>query len=472
MASQPNDLSISCSILFCLLLIFLNYPTSPSPSPSPEPDDHQQLPSLSLDDGDGDDNRRLKKRRVGLRFHPSGDELINHYLKKKVLKIDLHELDQWITEIDILNFEPQDLPAFSTVQSDDWYWYFYYRLEDSGRRTRGGGSGGNNRTVKTGNGKWKATGKIRPVKNKKTNQQIGTKKTLVYCPNVVVPKPKAKPQAKVHSEWAIHEYQLLPGFPNPDKYVIVMLKKNVDKSVDEAQETINLPEEVNMDLASSSDAPGCQYPLLPTSPVNEISSHSFGMPNAEQVCNHHDPNQNGHMEEQLSFQPMIWIPTDEHTQEDTSSWVNEYDEYGMDRFCQQMSTPSFVMDNPQIELEGSVYGYQPIQSIHLDQELQVAHCDTNFNIDPSLFTQADVDEFFGLNDCEPSPLSIHLDQELQVPHCDTNFNIDLSPFTQADLDEILGLNDCEPSPQSPKHFEQIPQPSQGWDNARVTTVEP
>ncbi|KAM7277167.1 hypothetical protein ACFE04_019033 [Oxalis oulophora] len=439
MASQPNDLSIPCSLLFCLLLLFLNYPTSPSPSPEPEPepDDHQQLPSLSLDDGDGDgdDNRRLKKRRVGLRFHPSGDELIDHYLKNKVLKIDLHELDQWITEIDILNFEPQDLPAFSTVQSDDWYWYFYYRLEDSGRRTRGGGSGGYNRTVKTGNGKWKATGNIRPVKDKKTNKKIGTKKTLVYCPtpNVVVPKPKpkAKPQAKVHSEWTIHEYQLLPGFPNPDKYVIVMLKKNVDKSVDEAQETINLPEEVSMDLASSSDAPGCQYPLLPTSSVNEISSHSFGMPNAEQVCNHHDPNdQNGHMEEQLSFQPMISSPTDEHTQEDTSSWVNEYnDQYGIDRFCQQMSTPSFVMDSAPTELGGSIYGYQPIQSTHLHQELEVPHCDTNFNSDPS-------------------------------------------PFTQAGLDKIFRDIDCETSPQSPKHFEQIPQPSQGWDNARVTTVEP
>ncbi|KAM7266270.1 hypothetical protein ACFE04_004167 [Oxalis oulophora] len=368
MASQPNDLSIPCSILFCLLLIFLNYPTSPSPEP--QPDDHQQLPSLSLDDGDGDGD---------------GD-------------------------------------AFSTVQSDDWYWYFYYRLEDSGRRTRGGGSGGYNRTVKTGNGKWKATGKIRPVKDKKTNKQIGNKRTLVYYPNVVVPKPKAKPQAKVHSEWAIHEYQLLPGFPNPDKYVIVMLKKNVDKSVDKAQEAINLPEaeEINRDLASSSDAPDCEYPLLPTLPVNEISSHSFGMPNAEQVCNHHDLNdQNGHMEEELSFPPMISSPTDEHM-----------------------------------------------------EELQVPHCDTNSNIDLSPITQADWDEIFGLNDYEPSPQSIHLDQELQVPHCDTNFNIDLSPFTQADLDEIFELNDCEPSPQSPKHFEQIPQPSQGRDNARVTTVEP
>ncbi|KAM7276207.1 hypothetical protein ACFE04_018073 [Oxalis oulophora] len=405
MASQPNDLSIPCSLLFCLLLIFLNYPTSPSSSPEPEPDDHQQIPSLSLDDdddddgdGDGDGNRRSKKRRVGLRFHPSSDELINHYLKKKVLKIDLHELDQCIREIDILKFDPQDLPAFSTVQSDDWYWYFYYRLEDSGRRTRGGGSGsgGYNRTVKTGNGKWKATGNIRPVKDKKTNKKIGTKKTLVYCPNVVVPKPKpkAKPQAKVHSEWAIHEYQLLPDFPNPDKYVIVMLKKNGDKSVDKAQETINLPEEVNMDLASPSDAPGCQYPLLPTSPVNEINSHSFGMPNAEQVCNHLDPNdQNGHMEEELSFQLMISSPTD------------EYNQYGMDIFCQQMSTPSFVMDSPPTELGVSIYGYQPIQSTHLHEELEVPHCDTNFNSDPSPFTQAGLDKIFRDIDCETSPQS-------------------------------------------------------------------
>ncbi|KAM7275841.1 hypothetical protein ACFE04_017707 [Oxalis oulophora] len=426
MASQPNDMSIPCSLLFCLLLIFLNYPTSPSSSP--EPDDHQQIPSLSLDDdddddgdGDGDGNRRSKKRRVGLRFHPSSDELINHYLKKKVLKIDLHELDQCIREIDILKFDPQDLPAFSKLPSDDWYWYFYYRLEDSGRRTRGGGSGGNNRTVKTGNGKWKATGNIRPVKDKKTNKQIGTKKTLVYCP-----KPKAKPQPKVHSEWVIHEYQLLPDFHNPDKYVIVMLKKNIgDKSVDKAQEAINLPEEVHMDLASSSDAPGCEYPLLPTSPFNQISTHSFGMPNAEQVCNHRDPNQNGLMEEELSFQPMISIPCSE----DTSSWVNEYDQYGMDRSCRQMSTPSLVMDSPQTELGGSIYGYQPIQSTHLHQELLVPHCDTNFNTDPS-------------------------------------------PYTQADWDEYFRYIVCETSPQSPNHFEQIPQPSQGWDNALVTTVEP
>ncbi|KAM7274764.1 hypothetical protein ACFE04_016630 [Oxalis oulophora] len=430
MGSKPQDLSLACSFLFSLLLLF-PFLTSPPPPP-PLLDDHEQLPSRTrtrrLDDGDydDDDNRRRpkKKRRVGDHFNPDNDELMDHYLKKKIQGIDVQQLHQGIREVDILNYEPQQLPEESAVKTEKWYWYFFYRLENYGKRPSSGEFGKITRKLKSGKGTWKPTGKEHQAKGN-------------------------------HSEWTMHEYHLLPDIvPNPKQYVIVKLirKGGMPANLSPAKngEVINLPAKVKRRPTSSIAAVGCEDHSLAASPSNENSSQSFVVLNAEQDLNNYDLNQNGNVELEPPSQTMISDPC-------------LVDEQGSSK---DMSTSSCVVDNPQTELGGSIYGYQPIQSIPLDQELQVPHCDTNFSIDLSPITQADLDEFFGLNDYEPSPQSIHLDQELQVPLCDTNFNIDLSPFTQADLDEILGLNDCEPSPQSPKHFEQIPLPSQGWDNAR------
>ena len=47
--------------------------------------------------------------RVGFRFHPTKEELVNHYLRKKILGHD--DFNDVIPEIDICSCEPWDLPG-------------------------------------------------------------------------------------------------------------------------------------------------------------------------------------------------------------------------------------------------------------------------------------------------------------------------------------------------------------------------
>ena len=51
----------------------------------------------------------LKSLPTGFRFHPTREEAINHYLKPKVLGFS--DSNGIIPVVDILEFEPQDLPA-------------------------------------------------------------------------------------------------------------------------------------------------------------------------------------------------------------------------------------------------------------------------------------------------------------------------------------------------------------------------
>ncbi|KAM7276754.1 hypothetical protein ACFE04_018620 [Oxalis oulophora] len=198
----------------------------------------------SLVDDDYDEKAIRKKRRKvgpGYRFQLHNDELIDYYLKNKVQGIDLHDIHHAIAEVDILDYEPHDLPRLAAIQSKDPFWYFFYRLENYGRRTRGGDDGGNNRTLKNGLGKWKVTGTFHPLRSENTNQLIGTKRTLVYCPLTAGLSPEA--EATVNklnkgnikgkpSEWTIHEFHLPSAFPNPNKYIIVMLNKKGGKPLD------------------------------------------------------------------------------------------------------------------------------------------------------------------------------------------------------------------------------------------------
>lgn len=46
---------------------------------------------------------------VGFRFHPTDEELINHYLKNKI--VGQESLVQFIPQVDICKYEPWELPG-------------------------------------------------------------------------------------------------------------------------------------------------------------------------------------------------------------------------------------------------------------------------------------------------------------------------------------------------------------------------
>lgn len=49
----------------------------------------------------------------GFRFHPTDEELVGFYLSKKVLLKKSSKIDEIISQIDIYQFDPWDLPRKS-----------------------------------------------------------------------------------------------------------------------------------------------------------------------------------------------------------------------------------------------------------------------------------------------------------------------------------------------------------------------
>ncbi|KAL6125570.1 hypothetical protein ACLB2K_073626 [Fragaria x ananassa] len=143
----------------------------------------------------------------GFRFHPTDEELVWYYLKRKVagksFRIDA------ISVVDIYKIEPWDLPGKSKLKSRDTEWYFFSLLD----RKYGNSSRTNRATEK---GYWKTTGKDRPVCH--NSRAVGMKKTLVFHSGRA---PKG-----ARTNWVMHEYRLdnqeleKAGIVEKDAYVL------------------------------------------------------------------------------------------------------------------------------------------------------------------------------------------------------------------------------------------------------------
>ncbi|CAK9157767.1 unnamed protein product [Ilex paraguariensis] len=130
----------------------------------------------------------------GFRFHPTDEELVGFYLRRKVerrpLSIEL------IKQIDIYKYDPWDLPKASNVGDKEWY-FFCKR----GRKYRN--SIRPNRV--TGSGFWKATGIDRPIysaggEGREGRECIGLKKSLVYY--------RGSAGKGTKTDWMMHEFRL------------------------------------------------------------------------------------------------------------------------------------------------------------------------------------------------------------------------------------------------------------------------
>lgn len=145
----------------------------------------------------------------GFRFHPTDEELVGFYLRRKVenkrINIEL------IKQIDIYKYDPWDLPKVG-----DKEWYFFCMR---GRKYKN--SVRPNRVTKSGF--WKATGIDKPVYS--TQQQcciIGLKKCLVYY--------RGSAGKGTKTDWMMHEFRLPPtSNPHAEVWTLCRILKRTSK---------------------------------------------------------------------------------------------------------------------------------------------------------------------------------------------------------------------------------------------------
>ncbi|KAL9685955.1 hypothetical protein QQ045_023410 [Rhodiola kirilowii] len=126
----------------------------------------------------------------GFRFHPTDEELVDYYLRKKINSRSI-ELDV-LKDIDLYKIEPWDLQELCRLGTEDQNeWYFFSHKDKkypTGTRT--------NRA--TAAGFWKATGRDKAIYLK--HEMIGMRKTLVFY--------KGRAPNGQKSDWIMHEYRL------------------------------------------------------------------------------------------------------------------------------------------------------------------------------------------------------------------------------------------------------------------------
>ncbi|KAL1808795.1 hypothetical protein ACET3Z_025785 [Daucus carota] len=124
----------------------------------------------------------------GFRFHPTDQELVLDYLKRKVFSFPLPA--SIIPEVDLCKSDPWDLPGDLEQER-----YFFTTREVKYPN-------GNRSNRATASGYWKATGLDKKIVSSKANQVVGMKKTLVFY--------RGKPPSGSRTDWIMHEYRLAP----------------------------------------------------------------------------------------------------------------------------------------------------------------------------------------------------------------------------------------------------------------------
>ncbi|GMI68300.1 hypothetical protein HRI_000499300 [Hibiscus trionum] len=124
------------------------------------------------------------KMPIGYRFHPTDEELVVHYLKRKALNLPLPA--SVIPELDVLQTNPWSL----TGEENKYFFSKRY------------GNDSNNKCKRVaGCGYWKPIGKEKPILASGTNQVLGMRKALVFC--------EKKRSNETKTRWILHQFRLV-----------------------------------------------------------------------------------------------------------------------------------------------------------------------------------------------------------------------------------------------------------------------
>ncbi|KAJ6793164.1 NAC domain-containing protein 17-like [Iris pallida] len=156
------------------------------------------------------DTKKKKKKNSnswppGFRFHPTDEELILYYLKRKIFRRRIHL--PVVGDVDVYKWQPWELPDKSPLRNGDKQWYFFSPRD----RKYPNGSRSNRATLY---GYWKATGKDRSITH--CSRTVGNKKTLVYY--------HGRPPRGERTDWVMHEYTL------DDSELLLLLNNNCNNT--------------------------------------------------------------------------------------------------------------------------------------------------------------------------------------------------------------------------------------------------
>ncbi|CAN8314193.1 unnamed protein product [Cochlearia groenlandica] len=133
--------------------------------------------------------KRGKFSAPGFRFHPTDEELVLYYLKRKICCRKLRI--NFIGLFDVYKVDPSELPGLSVFKSGDRQWFFFSprnrKYPNAARSSRG-----------TSTGYWKATGKDRIIFYNSIS--VGLKKTLVFY--------RGRAPNGERTDWVMHEYTM------------------------------------------------------------------------------------------------------------------------------------------------------------------------------------------------------------------------------------------------------------------------
>ncbi|KAH0462373.1 hypothetical protein IEQ34_009948 [Dendrobium chrysotoxum] len=125
----------------------------------------------------------------GFRFHPTDEELVVQYLRRKAFSFPLPAAI--IPEIDFRKLNPWDLPCGSGGEK-----YFFYLRESKSEQKKGRVS-----YQKTRLGYWKSLGKEKPVlASSQGNELVGLKQVMVFY--------RGKSPHGSKTDWIMHQYSL------------------------------------------------------------------------------------------------------------------------------------------------------------------------------------------------------------------------------------------------------------------------
>ncbi|CAL9120620.1 unnamed protein product [Musa textilis] len=124
----------------------------------------------------------------GFRFHPTDEDLVVQYLKRKVFSCPLPA--SIIPEIDLGKYDPWNLPG-ALMEGNERYCF-------NRREAKYPNGKLSNRAASSGY--WKAWGKDKQIVASGCNQVVGMRRVLVFY--------RGKPPTSSPTDWMMHEYRL------------------------------------------------------------------------------------------------------------------------------------------------------------------------------------------------------------------------------------------------------------------------